>query len=140
MPFKDFSAGAVLTAAQVDDFLMRQSVMTFTDSTERGTAIGTAVAEGMVSYLADTNSIEYYDGSSWQPVSNPGDITAVTAGTALSGGGSSGDVTLNVNLATVATATLSATANGSTSLRQITMSTSDPSGGADGDVWMKYTA
>lgn len=102
MPFKDFAAGDILTAADVDNFLMRQTVMTFADSTARGTALGTAViAEGMVSYLLDTDSLEYYDGSSWNAVSNPGDITAVTAGTALTGGGTSGDVTLNVDLSAI---------------------------------------
>lgn len=33
---------------------------------------------------------------------------------------------------------VSATATGSTSARQITVSTSDPTGGADGDLWVKY--
>jgi hypothetical protein len=33
---------------------------------------------------------------------------------------------------------VSATATGSTSVRQITISTADPTGGADGDIWVKY--
>jgi hypothetical protein len=49
----------------------------------------------MVSYLKDTNLVEVYDGSGWQNFT--GDITAVTAGTALTGGGTSGAVTLNVD-------------------------------------------
>lgn len=36
------------------------------------------------------------------------------------------------------TTVASPTAAGSTGARQITMSTADPSGGADGDVWLKY--
>jgi hypothetical protein len=35
---------------------------------------------------------------------------------------------------------VSATAAGSSSTRQIVISTADPSGGADGDVWIKYIA
>jgi hypothetical protein len=30
--------------------------------------------------------------------------------------------------------------SGATGLRNITTSTSDPTGGADGDIWIKYTA
>jgi hypothetical protein len=98
-----FTAGEVLTAADVNGYLMDQAVMVFADATARTAAIA-APTEGMVTYLSDTNALEYYDGSAWVGVSNPGDITAVTAGTALTGGGTSGAVTLNVDLAAVHTA------------------------------------
>jgi hypothetical protein len=42
------------------NYLMDQSVMNFADSTARGSALGTAVAEGMVSYLNDTDNLEVY--------------------------------------------------------------------------------
>jgi len=92
--YRDFTVGQVLTSAQVDGYLMQQTVMVFADSAARTTALSGVVAEGMFSYLKDTNSTEYYDGSAWVGVSNPGDITAVTAGTGLSGGGTSGSVSL----------------------------------------------
>lgn len=94
--FKDFTVGQVLTSAQVDGYLMQQTVMVFADSSARTTALSGVVAEGMFSYLKDTNSTEYYDGSAWVSVSNPGDITQVSAGTGLSGGGTSGAVTLSI--------------------------------------------
>jgi hypothetical protein len=98
--YKLFVTGDVLTAAQVQYNLQNQTIMYFASSTARNTALSGVVVEGMFSYLADTNAFEYYDGAAWQSVSNPGDITGVTAGTGLTGGGSSGAVTLSIDTGT----------------------------------------
>ena len=94
--YKDFTVGQVLTSAEVDGYLMQQTIMVFASSAARTTALSGVLAEGMFSYLTDTNATQYYDGSAWVDISNPGDITAVTAGTGLTGGGTSGSVSLAI--------------------------------------------
>lgn len=86
--FREFVTGEVLTAANVDDFLMKQSVMKFADAAARDSALGTAVGggnalrEGMVAYLDDTNDVLKYDGSAWIGLGAPDgfdDIEIITA-------------------------------------------------------------
>jgi hypothetical protein len=81
MPRKVFTAGEVLAAADVNSFLMNQAVMTFADSAARGSAIGTAV-EGMLVYLADTNTYQTWNGTAWQNVITGTHATVTTAYTA----------------------------------------------------------
>jgi hypothetical protein len=64
MPRKVFTAGEVLTAADVNTFLSDQTVMTFAGTAARSSAIPTPV-EGMVSYLADSDSFQAWTGASW---------------------------------------------------------------------------
>jgi hypothetical protein len=64
--YRTFTAGEVLTASNVQNFLQDQAVMVFADSTARETAIGTAnFEEGMVSYLEDSDTVEVYNGTTW---------------------------------------------------------------------------
>lgn len=66
--YKDWSAGDILTAADLEDYTVKQSVMVFADSSARTTALSSVLREGMMSYLKDTNAIEVYDGSAWAAV------------------------------------------------------------------------
>jgi hypothetical protein len=61
--FKDFVTGEVLTAADVDGYLM-QGIWVFANAAARTAAV-TSPQEGNYSYLKDTNSTEYYTGSAW---------------------------------------------------------------------------
>ena len=64
MPRKVFTAGEVLAAADVNSFLMDQTIMTFAGTAARGSAIGTAT-EGMYAHLNDTDTLTYFNGSAW---------------------------------------------------------------------------
>ncbi len=188
--WKEWAIAEVVDADEFQSYLQDQVVMVFADSAARSTALSTSVAEGMVSYLEDSSALFFYNGSAWVAAASDGDITAVTAGTALTGGGTTGDVTLNVDLSAVtipasqisdltstaaelnildgvtATTTelnfvdgvtsdiqtqldvrvletngaVTTAATGSNVVRNITLSTSAPSSGSDGDVWLVYEA
>jgi hypothetical protein len=101
--YKLFNTGDVLTAAQVNTYLQEQVVMVFANAAARTTALSGVLAEGMVSYLKDTDALEIYSGAAWVGYGS-GDITGVTAGTGISGGGTSGTVTITNSMATEITA------------------------------------
>ncbi len=67
---KIFAPATVLTATDVNSFLMDQSVMVFADGAARTTAIGTPV-EGMLTYLESTGAYEYFDGADYEPLVPP---------------------------------------------------------------------
>jgi hypothetical protein len=65
MSRKVFTAGEVLAAADVNSFLMDQTVMSFAGTAARGSAISSPV-EGMTTFLEDSNILSIYDGSNWK--------------------------------------------------------------------------
>ena len=64
MAYKVFTNGSVLQASEVNDNLMNQSVIVFSGSAARASAI-TSPVEGMVTYLEDTNTYQFWNGSAW---------------------------------------------------------------------------
>jgi hypothetical protein len=92
--FKTFTTGEVLTAGDVNGYLM-QGINVFADATARDAAI-TAPAEGQFAYTRDNNSLWYYTGSAWAASGATGDIEGVTVTSPLTGGGTSGTVTVGI--------------------------------------------
>jgi len=92
---KTFTAGEVLQAADVNDFLMDQSVMVFAGTAARGSAIPSP-SEGMVTYRSDDDVVEVFDGSVFAPISAGG---LVEVKSALFTGTQSASVTAGSNVA-----------------------------------------
>ena len=78
---KLFTSGSILTANEVNTYLMDQAVMRFADEAARTAAFGGAgepvLASGMVSYLIDIASVQVYNGSAWVAIGAGADILQV---------------------------------------------------------------
>ena len=94
--FKTFATGEVLTASDVNNYLMEQSICVFADATARDAAI-TSPENGQFVFLTGSTTLQFYN-SGWTNFIGEGDITGVTAGDGLSGGGTSGAITLDLDL------------------------------------------
>ena len=78
---KLFQSGDVLTAAQVNTYLMDQTIMRFATTAARDAAFGGSgeptLAEGMFCYIDADDSLYYYDSTQWQPFSAGADVLQV---------------------------------------------------------------
>lgn len=81
--FKDFTTGEVLTAADVDGYLM-QGIWVFASATARDAAV-TSPQEGNACYLKDTNEVLTYSGSAWVAVGGAGGGMTLLSTTSLTG-------------------------------------------------------
>ena len=74
--WKTFSAGSVLTASDVNGYLMDQVVQKFATSSARSSGIASP-SKGMLSYLSSTKNVEVYNGTNWMGI---GGMTLVSSG------------------------------------------------------------
>jgi hypothetical protein len=75
--YKVFTNGSVLNASEINDNLMNQSVMVFSNAAARTAAI-TVPVEGQLTWLEDVNRYESYSGTAWLQVVTPGAWVAYT--------------------------------------------------------------
>lgn len=77
--YRTWTPGEVITASNVQDYLMDQTVMVFSSSAVRATAVPVPT-EGMLTWLEDGNKYQYHTGAAWTDLIVP--ITGGTAGQA----------------------------------------------------------
>lgn len=98
---KVWNALDVLAAADVNGYLMDQTIMVFNSAASRTASIGTPVA-GMASFRTDSNVTEMYNGSTW--------VSANSLGGSVPGSLVTGTVAGVINTANVVNAYTSSTA------------------------------
>ena len=108
--FKVWTTGDLVNASDFNSYLQEQVIMRFADSSARDSQV-TSAEEGMFCFLQDTNTLQFYDGSSWNSFIGEGDMTSiVTASTSgLSGGTTSGVATLSIAPAQATSGTVAST-------------------------------
>lgn len=117
---KEWAADDVLSAADLEGYLMDQAVTIWANASARNSGI-LAPIEGQISYLQDTNIFQAYSGAAWVNQNSLGGTAtyATTSGTAVY-------------------ATTSGTAVNANKVGNITIfnSSTTPTANATGDLWL----
>ena len=87
--FKVWTTGDLVSASDFNNYIQEQVIMTFANSSARDSAVSSP-EEGMFAFLADSNTLQFYNGSSWASFIGEGDITGVTVTTSATSGLSGG--------------------------------------------------
>ena len=87
--FKVWSTGDLVNASDFNNYLQEQVIGRFDSSTQRDAQI-TSPEEGTFAFLKDSNTLTFYNGSSWASFIGEGDITGVTITTSATSGLSGG--------------------------------------------------
>jgi hypothetical protein len=82
---KYWSDNEAVRGFDANAFLMSQSVMRFESASDRDVALVQSLTEGMVAYDKSTNSLQLYDGSTWNALSIAADLTTLNASNLSSG-------------------------------------------------------
>lgn len=95
--YKLYSTGDVLSATDVNTYLQQQTVMVFASAAARTSALSAVLAEGMISYLQDTNATQVYNGTAWvslaaSPLTTKGDLYTYSTADARLGVGTNNQV------------------------------------------------
>ena len=94
--WQSFTTGEVLTSTAMNQ-VAASTVNVFDSATARDAAIpGADLAEGLICYLLDDNSIYTYSGSAWV-INGTGTLTGITTSNGLAGSGTSGSVALTLD-------------------------------------------
>lgn len=69
--YHNFTAGEVLTAANVNDFLAKQVIGVYASTAARDSALSGFLREGIFAYTQAGDILWYYDGAAWVIVTEP---------------------------------------------------------------------
>ena len=78
--FKNFLTGTILTEGDIDNYLM-QNISVYADAAARDGASGLAILggleEGRFCFLKDSDTLQFYDGTTWVNIAKKSEVDAI---------------------------------------------------------------